>query len=252
MRYPPLRRMRTLLRAALCSTASMALSLLVVETGWAFLQNKLTIGKPFSLQLSAAGTLRGTTLLPVGGGQVKLTVSDATPVFEPAAPDSNSWNVTLDPYPLGYRVYRADLDSNGVDDLLIVGAVGSSGRAPSTHVTTMLFDRRGKPNTSTIITQVGWATNGLAELFDSNGNGRAELLIKTVFDYSTNTDGFARIEVIEADSCMWRKLDQVNGQRLPLILPEPGENRLAPETGREILDPLSVMSLRWPVPTPCK
>jgi hypothetical protein len=89
-----------------------------------------------------------------------------------------AWEVQGFAGKLGCEVFTADLDKDGALDVIISQATGGTGLAPTTLLTLVRFDLKGRP--------LPWAVNGryetstepvgIADLVDLDGDGRPELL----------------------------------------------------------------------------
>src|SRR5215470_5038316 len=58
-----------------------------------------------------------------------------------------SWSVDLNDFALAYacRFYAADLDRNGIRDLVLIYPTGGNGLAPTSHFFSLTFDKLGRP-----------------------------------------------------------------------------------------------------------
>lgn len=74
------------------------------------------------------------------------------------------------------QLYRADLDRNGIQDLVIWLPSTGNGLAPYAHLILMTFTREGRP---CVFEPVGFYTaskTGVDDLLDLQGNGHTQLL----------------------------------------------------------------------------
>jgi hypothetical protein len=60
--------------------------------------------------------------------------------------DGTAWRVKTDYCGLGGSIWRADVDGNGEQDLIVLAATGACGIAPPTRILTVLMDKGGKPH----------------------------------------------------------------------------------------------------------
>jgi hypothetical protein len=97
----------------------------------------------------------------------------------------------------GGAFYTADLDQNGSLDLLYASYAGGNGLAPSMHLTTLLFDRNGRPVPSEMDGYFELDSDGLKDLVDLNGDGRAELIRQSF------NDGYWITSLYDARDARW-------------------------------------------------
>jgi hypothetical protein len=106
------------------------------------------------------------------------------------------WKVTAEAM-RGGALYSADLDHNGMVDLIYASYTGGNGLAPPMHVLTLLFDSAGRPVPSEIDGYFEIDSRGVKDLVDLDGDGRAEL-IRQSFD-----DGYWITSLYEASTAHW-------------------------------------------------
>jgi hypothetical protein len=107
--------------------------------------------------------------------------------------------------------YTADLDLDGTPDLILVLCTGGNGLAPSTHVTTLMFDDQGRPVPSQMDGYFEFDGHGLKDLVDLDGDGRAEL-IRQAWD-----DGYWITSLYEARGSRWHRIaGEHAGRAFPL------------------------------------
>jgi len=116
------------------------------------------------------------------------------------------WTVTASAMMEG-GLYAADLDGNGIEDIIYVAYTGGNGLAPPRHVLTLLFDGTGRPVPSEMDGYFETDARGLQDLIDLDGNGRAEL-IRQAYD-----DGYWVTSAYEARDAHWHRINGQHGSR---------------------------------------
>ena len=106
------------------------------------------------------------------------------------------WKVTADAM-RGGALYSADLDHNGIVDLIYAAYTGGNGLDPPMHVLTLLFDSSGRPVPSEMDGYFEIDSHGVKDLVDLDGDGRAEL-VRQSFD-----DGYWITSLYEARDAHW-------------------------------------------------
>jgi hypothetical protein len=117
--------------------------------------------------------------------------------FEGMDLSGKPWKLTADAM-RGGGLYSADLDKNGIADLIYASYTGGNGLAPPMHVLTLLFDASGRPVPSEMDGYFEIDSRGLKDLVDLDHDGRAEL-IRQSFD-----DGYWITSLYEASDAHWR------------------------------------------------
>jgi len=107
----------------------------------------------------------------------------------------------------GGALYSADLDHNGIPDIIYASYTGGNGLAPPMHILTLLFDTGGRPIPSEIDGYFEIDARGLKDLVDLDGDGRAEL-IRQSWD-----DGYWITSLYEAKDAHWGLIRGAHGHR---------------------------------------
>ncbi|MBV9926190.1 MAG: hypothetical protein JOZ96_14315 [Acidobacteria bacterium] len=135
----------------------------------------------------------------------------------------------------GARLYTADLDRDGVQDLVIVAPTGGNGLAPTTHLTALTFDGRGRPVLFEADGYFQEDARGVFDLLDLDRDGRAELL------YMNFDDGYWVTTLYEVEGGHWRHVVGAHGRRTyPLytrFTNRPNRRPVAPKPGRKPFTP---------------
>jgi hypothetical protein len=132
----------------------------------------------------------------------------------------------------GAHLYTADLDRDGVNDLVIVTPTGGNGLAPTSHLIALTFDERGRPVLFEADGYFQEDARGVFDLLDLDRDGRAELL------YMNFDDGYWITTLYEVEGGRWRRVEGAHGGRRTYPLYTRFTNRAnrrptAPESGRK-------------------
>jgi hypothetical protein len=94
--------------------------------------------------------------------------------------NDSPWSVDLGDFTLNYacRFYSADLDRNGIRDLVLIFPTGGNGLAPTSHFFSLTFDEQGRPVPFEADGYFEESVKGVTDLVDLNRNGRAELIYR--------------------------------------------------------------------------
>jgi hypothetical protein len=135
----------------------------------------------------------------------------------------------------GSHLYTADLDRDGVQDLVIVSPTGGNGLAPSSHLIALAFDDRGRPVLFEADGYFQEDARGIFDLLDTDRDGRAELL------YMNYDDGYWVTTLYEVSGGRWRRVEGAHGRRTyPLytrFTNRPNRRPTAPAPGRHPFTP---------------
>jgi hypothetical protein len=91
-------------------------------------------GGPLTKQLPAGP--QGVSLRLDPNGDLLVTGNDRS---------GKKWSAQLGGHCLGFDAYVADLDKNGIKDLILQVPTCGNGLAPSSHIVTLTFDSSGLP-----------------------------------------------------------------------------------------------------------
>ncbi|MBI1357800.1 MAG: hypothetical protein GC160_25980 [Acidobacteria bacterium] len=131
------------------------------------------------------------------------------------------WEVELPTSNGPHRVYRADFDANGQDDLLFAMAWAGNGRCVEGGVmTALLFEGDGRPIPWTIETQ-GVFADPASLLRDSNGDGRAELVTSDCAYADEMRERRWLSGIYEAQGARWTALHPDNLEPYLAVAKEP-------------------------------
>lgn len=211
--------------------------------------SKADLGKPFALQyLGVYDHKNSVSKFPIGasGAEVSAQEEEENSAFVLSGLDKTGkgWTVNFGSKAgFGGNLFTADLDKNGLRDLLMIFPTAGNGLAPSSHVLTLLFDAQGRPVPFEAEGYYDTEKKILPELVDMNGNGRAELVFMN-FD-----DGYWITNVYEADNGRWQRIKGPFGKRsFPLytrFTQRPNHKAVTPAKGRKPFAP--DLSNRMPV-----
>lgn len=107
----------------------------------------------------------------------------------------------------GSHLYTADLDRDGVQDLVILSPTGGNGLAPTQHLFALTFDEKGRPVPFEAEGYFEEDARGIFDLLDIDRDGRAELL------YMNFGEGYWMTTLYEAEGGRWRRVEGTHGSR---------------------------------------
>jgi hypothetical protein len=107
----------------------------------------------------------------------------------------------------GCRFYVADLDRNRIRDAVFVCPTGGNGLAPSRHIFTLTFDAAGRPVPFEADGYFDDRPEGVFDLVDTDGDGRAELI------YMNYDDGYWITNLYEVSGARWQRIVGRHGRR---------------------------------------
>ena len=201
---------------------------------------KAALAKNFHVQFIARleRNVAGERELPVGVTKARIK-SNGEGEFELSGRDKadQSWKVTLggacDPEA---SVYLADLDHNGLQDLLMVYATCGNGLAPSATLFALTFEASGRPVPFVAEGYFDADETRIADLVDLNRDGKAELIFMN-FD-----DGYWITNLYRINNARWERIQgRFAGYQFPLftrftikpnhkaVVPKPGRHPQAPD-----------------------
>lgn len=107
----------------------------------------------------------------------------------------------------GSHLYTADLDRDGVQDLVILSPTGGNGLAPTHHLFALTFDEKGRPVPFEAEGYFEEDARGVFDLLDIDRDGRAELL------YMSFGEGYWMTTLYEVEGGRWRRVEGTHGRR---------------------------------------
>lgn len=202
--------------------------------------------RPFKLKrIELSDDLRSGRALNVAGVQIQeekaAGVDDPNSesihrlVFSGSNRGGKSWRVGALASNYYDALYQGDLDLNGTSDLVLAMSTGGNGLAPSTRLIFVTFDRRGDP---VLFESTGYyqsGPDGIVDVADLNGDGRAEL-VHMVF-----SDGYWITDVYRVRESRWSRVTgRFAGLRFPLytrFTNRPNHRPSRPASGRNPVAP---------------
>ena len=146
-----------------------------------------------------------------------------------------TWSVQFGAYCEDLRSYEADLDRNGLRDLVFLIPTCGNGLAPSSHILTLMFDSKGRPVPFEADGYFQHKNNGIADIVDMDKDQRAELV------YMNFDDGYWITNLYRATNAKWVRAGQFGKYNFPLFtrftlkenhrstIPKPGRRPFAPD-----------------------
>src|SRR5688572_20100236 len=157
--------------------------------------------------LGTIGTLR-PAYMEVGPSGASFTRSGEEGLLITGRDKKGSlWRVDWGTFILDYacQVYSADLDHNGVRDLILIHPTGGNGLAPTSHFFSLTFDEQGRPRPFEADGYFQGSTEGIFDLVDLNRDGRAELIYRN-FD-----DGYWITNLYNVSGAKWQRVKGLHG-----------------------------------------
>ena len=122
---------------------------------------------------------------------------------------------------LGTTIFTADLDNNGVMDIVIIGITGGCGLAPPRTFDSILFDKNRRP--------ILWGVESYAygdespacyDLIRLKGDPRAVIVVESIVYHSVGDKAYSywRTLLFRAENGGWRLLPGYRGQPMPLMV----------------------------------
>lgn len=132
--------------------------------------------------------------------------NDATIIIEGKDQKGDPWTFFTEYAGQGFSVWRADLDNDGREDIVLLGYTGGVGLAPTMHMTVLLFDKQGRPVPWSIEGYFGKDEHGIEDLLDLNRDKRAEI-VRMAYD-----EGYWITSLYEARSGYWHQIHSKHGK----------------------------------------
>ena len=199
------------------------------------------LGRPFPLKRVASldGTQNFTRRLSIGVATAELKLDEERGFLILTGKDraGNAWSVAATGgSPGGVEIYEADLDRNGLRDLILHAPTGGNGLAPSSHLVVVTFEREtGRPVRFEAEGYFDADAKRIFDLRDMNGDGRAELI------YMNYDDGYWITNLYTAANARWRRIKGRFGARAyPLytrFTDRPNRRATTPSVGRQPFAP---------------
>ncbi len=183
--------------------------------------------------------------LSVGILEVDIDVTEnGNVIFRGNDKIGKAWSVHIGtPTCGGLRIYVADLDKNGLQDIILWSGTCGNGLAPSSHIITIMFDSQGRPVFFEADGYFNYKENGIFDMVDLDHNGKAGLI------YMNFDDGYWITNLYEARDARWQRFRGIHGRRTyPLftrftyrpnkkpVLPKPGRHPFATDLSNQSLD----------------
>ncbi len=140
----------------------------------------------------------------------------------------------------GAEAYMADLDRNGLRDLVLLVPTCGNGFAPSSHIVTVTFESNNRPLRFEVEGYFDSDRKSIFDVCDINGDKRAELL------YMNFDDGYWIMNLYTVSEARWRRVKgQFGGRSYPLYTrftnrsnrratkPLPGRHPFAPDLSHD-------------------
>jgi hypothetical protein len=120
---------------------------------------------------------------------------------------------------LGYEMYEADFDNNGIKDFLFITYTPANGFLPSSIFHFVMFEPNGRPIPFYVaFSQYQIQKSGIWRLMDCNNDRKAELIVED-YQYSEDGDkwkGHYITNVYQAKNARWKKQIKYLNRNLPV------------------------------------
>ena len=200
--------------------------------------SKADLAKRFTVRFT--GTVKpgesSTKNLPAGPrGAVLRKDPDGELLVSGDDRSGRNWSVRLGGYCIGFETYVADLDRNGLKDLILRIPTCGNGLAPSSHIVTLTFDSLGRPVPFEADGYFQTTNDGIADIVDLNSDGKAELI------YMNFSDGYWITNLYRVSSARWERVKGTYaGYTFPLFTRftfKPNHSPTTPKRGRRPFAP---------------
>lgn len=143
-----------------------------------------------------------------GVSKISLAHSENELIISGKDKRQKDWTVKLEYWERNsVRFYIADLDKNGIRDLILLIPTGGNGLAPTSHFVSLTFDRMGRPIPFRAEGYFEDRKGKLFDLVDIDKDGRAELL------YMNFDDGYWITNFYQVKNAKWQKVKGKLGTR---------------------------------------
>lgn len=105
------------------------------------------------------------------------------------------------------QLYQADLDNNGIQDLVLITETCGNGLAPSTEIHLLTFESNGRPILLTLDSYFSEEKHTIPALVDMNHDGRAELIDMRY------GGGYWAANVYQVEQARWQRVQGEFAQR---------------------------------------
>ncbi|MGO9532226.1 MAG: hypothetical protein ACLP3B_13765 [Syntrophobacteraceae bacterium] len=200
---------------------------------------KAEIGKPFPMKRIEPNLEGNPSLLTFPAGLPEIHVvlerhDDSFSIVSAFGKDADhrDWRMELTElggchFPSDF--YVADLDGNGINDLVMVIPTCGNGLAPQVHFLALLFDEKGRPVPFEADGYFESLPNGIDALVDMNHDGRAVLI------YMNFNDGYWITNIYRSQNAHWHRVQgQFAKREYPLFTrftKRPNRKAVAPKSG---------------------
>jgi len=131
--------------------------------------------------------------------------------------------------------FEADLDGNGITDLVVLRPTCGAGLSPTMHLVALTFDKEGRPLPFEADGYFEAAGEGVDFLVDMDRDGKAELV------YMSHDGGYWITNIYGCENGAWRRLSNLtSGKALPLY------TRFTQKPNKKLITPPDASFPFWP------
>lgn len=182
-----------------------------------------------SLKTVSDAGLRDGKVVKLAKAEMSLPDNSDDLVFTGRDSSGKKWTLAKTYYGLGSAFFTADLDQNGELDIVILQATGGCGIAPNAVLTTIMFDKSGRPfptETSGYFScpDPNWGEKSKTTVIDdlvSFGTDKRAVLICQQLDNAEirgRSHSYWRIPVYRANNCRWERVLKYRAKSVPMML----------------------------------
>jgi len=182
-----------------------------------------------SLNTVSDSGLRDGKVVKIASAEMSLPENSDDLVFASKDSTGKKWTLAKTYYGLGSAFFTADLDQNGKLDIVILQATGGCGIAPNAVLTTIMFDKSGRPfPTETAgyfsCPDPDWGQKSKVTVLDdlvTFGADKHAILICQQLDSAEirgRSHSYWRIPIYRANNGRWERVSNYKNNTVPMMV----------------------------------
>ncbi len=182
-----------------------------------------------SLKTVSDAGLKDGKVVKLANAEMTLPYNSDDLVFTGKDASGKKWTLAKTYYGLGSAFFTTDLDQNGELDIVILQATGGCGIAPNAVLTTIMFDKSGRPfptETSGYFScpDPNWGEKSKTTVIDdlvSFGTDKRAVLICQQLDNAVirgRSHSYWRIPIYRANNCRWERISKYRNNSVPMMV----------------------------------
>jgi len=215
-------------------TLTVLCSLQSVQQARAYIEEYIPVSVQDKKQKLSLKTVRDAGLkegkvVKIANAEMTLPADSDDLVIAGKDSSGKKWTLKKTYYGLGSAFFTADLDQNGELDIVILQATGGCGIAPNAVLTTIMFDRSGRPfpaETSGYFScpDPDWGEKSKTTVLDdlvSLGTDKRAILICQQLDNAEirgHSHSYWRIPIYRANNCRWERVLKYRAKSVPMMV----------------------------------